>query len=369
MKKLGFGCMRLPMIGGAEGRVDIEHFRDMVDMYMAAGFRYFDTAHVYIGGQSETALREALVERYPRDSFILTNKLSGSCYPREADILPLFQTQLDACGVEYFDYYLLHALSEEVYQHVTRCRSFDVVRRLRDEGRIRHIGISFHDKPALLERILTEHPEIEAVQIQLNYVDIDSPVVQSGEVYDVCTRFHKPVIVMEPVKGGALASLSSAASKPLEALNGGSPANYALRYAASFENVRVVLSGMSTREQMAENLRSMANFQPLAERERAAIDSVRSIIRGENAIACTACRYCVPGCPMDIPIPDLISCLNAVRRYKDWPSSYYYTVAVQGRGRASQCVQCGQCARICPQHLPIPSLMTEIAEALEPQTK
>ena len=369
MNKLGFGCMRLPMLGGSGGQVDLPHFRDMVDMYMAAGCRYFDTAHVYIEGQSETALRECLVKRYPRDSFLLTDKLSGSCYNSEAEILPLFQKQLDACGTEYFDYYLMHALSDEAYKKVTRCRSFEVVRRFRDEGRVKHIGISFHGRPALLERILTEHPEIETVQIQLNYVDYDSPVIQSGEVYEVCRRFGKPVIVMEPVKGGALANLPPAALEAFSALGGDSPASYAIRYAASFENVWMVLSGMSTREQMADNLRCMREFRPLTEEERSVIETVRTILRSEDSVPCTACRYCVPGCPMDIPIPDLFSCLNAMRRYGDWPSSHYYTVAVQGHGTPSDCLRCGQCEKICPQHLPIPKLLEDLAAVVSGDAK
>ena len=359
-RKLGFGCMRLPMAGRA---VDMPKFTQMVDDFIAAGFNYFDTAHGYLGGKSETALREALVRRYPRESFLLTDKLSGSCYNTEADIRPLFEKQLAACGTEYFDYYLMHALTAEVYEKVTRCRAFDVVRALKDEGKIRHIGISFHDRPEVLERILTEHPEIEVVQIQLNYVDFDSPAVQSGAVYEACCRFGKPVLVMEPVKGGALASLPPEAERILAALEGGSPASYAIRFAASFENVFMVLSGMSTLEQMDDNLSYMKDLRPLTEREREAVDRVREILRAENAVPCTACRYCAPGCPRDIPIPELFACLNAMRRYKDWPSSYYYGVTVNGRGKPEDCVKCRQCERACPQHLPVTDLLEEVAAA------
>ncbi|MGM9614198.1 MAG: aldo/keto reductase [Oscillospiraceae bacterium] len=362
MKKLGFGCMRLPM---ADGQVDQEQFERMIDRYMAEGFRYFDTAHVYLDGASETALREGLVKRYPRDSFILTDKLSGSCYEKREDIRPLFEKQLAACGVTYFDYYLIHAVTSEVYEQCRRCGSFEVVKQLRDEGRIRHIGISFHDSAAMLETVLTEHPEIEVVQIQLNYADIDSASIQSGAVYEVCRRFGKPVLVMEPVKGGALANLPPEAERVLNELNGGSPASYAIRYAASFEGVYMVLSGMSTIGQMEDNLSFMTDFRPLDDRERAAIDKVRGILRAENTIPCTACRYCVPGCPMDIPIPDLFACLNTVRRYNDWSSRFYYSVAARGHGRASDCIGCRQCEGICPQHLPVTEYLAQAAEAFE----
>ena len=352
--------MRLPM---RDGKVDRPHFKRMIDRYMAAGFSYFDTARVY--GESESALRECLVERYPRDAFFLTDKLSGSQYQRREDILPLFQQQLDACGVEYFDGYLVHALTEEVWDKCRRCGAFEILKRLRAEGRIRHLGISFHDRPEVLERVLTAHPEIEAVQIQLNYLDMDSPHVQSRAVYQVCRRFGKPVLVMEPVKGGTLANLPEAAAAVLARLGGGSPASYALRYAASLEGVLMVLSGMSDETQMEDNLAVMGAFRPLDARERAAIEAVRTLLEAENTVPCTACRYCAAGCPMEIPIPDLFACLNAVRRRDDWASRAYYPIAVRGHGLASQCVGCGRCERICPQHLPVRDWLARVRETFE----
>lgn len=359
-KRLGFGCMRLPMLGGPEGEVDQEQFNRMIDRYMQAGFFYFDTAHVYLGGKSELALREGLVKRYPRESYFFTDKLSGSQFSSEEEIRPFFEKQRKFTGLDWFDLYLMHGLNAEGYRQFVRCRAFEVVQELKAQGLVRHIGLSFHDKPAVLETILTEHPEIEAVQIQLNYADIDSPSIESGAVYEVCRKFHKPVLVMEPVKGGVLAALPETAARELAAL-GGSPASYALRYAASFEGVAMVLSGMSTDEQMEENLRVMADFSPLNEAERAAVDRVRVILHGEDAVACTACRYCVPGCPRSIPIPDLFACLNSRRRYHDWGSGAYYDASVAGRGRASDCVQCGRCEKICPQHLPIRALLEQAA--------
>ena len=367
MKKLGFGCMRLPMIGGPEGTVDQEHFNRMIDRYLEEGFCYFDTAHVYIGGQSETALREGLVRRYPRESFILTDKLSGSQFQTEEDIRPLFQRQLEATGVDYFDYYLMHSQTAEVYQKFTRCNAYQVVKELKAAGKVRHIGISFHDKPQVLKQILTEHPEIEVVQIQFNYLDYDSPSIESGAVYQVCRDFHKPVFVMEPVKGGGLVNLPPEAEEIFRGLQGGSPASYAIRYAASFEGVEMVLSGMSTIEQMEDNLSYMKDFRPLEERELAAIEQVRQILKAENAIPCTGCRYCVAGCPKGILIPDLFSCLNTKRKYQDWGSDYYYGVHTRDRGKASDCIRCRRCERICPQHLSVPELLEQVTAAFEGQ--
>ena len=202
MKKLGFGCMRLPMMGGADGEVDKREFCRMVDTFLAEGFCYFDTAHGYLNGKSETALRECLTARYPRESYILTDKLTSFFFEKEDDILPLFDQQLEKTGVSYFDYYLLHALNGAYYEKFTRCNAFEIVKQLKEQGRVKHIGISFHDKPALLDRVLDEHPEIEVVQIQFNYADYENPSIESRAVYEVCRRHQKPVIVMEPVKGG-----------------------------------------------------------------------------------------------------------------------------------------------------------------------
>lgn len=365
MKKLGFGCMRLPMIGGPEGQVDQAQFNQMIDRYMAEGFCYFDTAHVYLQGKSELALREGLVERYPRDSYLFADKLSGSCFQSEADIRPFFEAQRKATGLDYFDYYLMHSQTAAVYEKFLSCNAYNVARQLKEEGKLRHLAISFHDKPSVLERILTEQPDIEAVQIQLNYLDYDDPSVESGNVYEVCRKFGKPVLVMEPVKGGALANLPEAAADIFRALKGGSPASYAIRYAASFEGVFMVLSGMSDLPQMEDNLSYMKDFQPLTEQEREAIDQVRAILRAENSIPCTGCRYCTAGCPMHIRIPDLFSCLNTQRRYHDWNSDYYYEVNTRESGKASDCIRCGKCRQICPQHLDVPALMVEVAAAFE----
>lgn len=365
MKKLGFGCMRLPRVGGADGKVDQNLFNRMVDRFLEEGFNYFDTAHGYLGGQSELLVREGLVKRYPRDAYILTDKLTDEFFHSEADIRPLFQKQLENTGVEYFDYYLMHALTAKYYQKYTACNAFQVAAQLKKEGKIRHLGISFHDSPAVLEQILAEHPEIEVVQIQFNYLDYDNPTVESYGVYQVCRKFNKPVIVMEPVKGGRLAGLPDQAAKVLEDLHNGSAASYAIRYAASFEGVFMVLSGMSNLEQMEENMGFMKEFQPLNEAEFDAVGQVREILKHLNMIPCTACQYCVDGCPKHIAIPDLFACINDHRMYKGWNGNAQYGFRTAGRGRASECIGCGQCERVCPQHLPIIQLMKDVADTFE----
>ncbi len=358
-KNFGFGCMRLPMDGE---KVDYTEFCKMVDLFMAEGFNYFDTARVYIGGQSETAIRDCIVKRYPRESFILTNKLSTSLFNREEEIRPLFEKQLESCGMDYFDFYLMHAQSKSIFEKYKKCRAYEQALEFKKEGRIKHMGISFHDTADVLDEILTEYPQVEVVQIQLNYVDFDDPAVQARKCYEVCRKHGKPVIVMEPVKGGNLVNLPADAKKVLEDLHGGSPASYAIRFAAGFDGIMMVLSGMSNTEQMQDNLSYMKDFKPLNEAEQAAIARVCEIFRSMHLIPCTACRYCTDGCPKRISIPDLFSCLNAKQIYHDWNADYYYNeVFTKHRGKASDCIKCGKCEHSCPQHLPIRKLLEDVA--------
>lgn len=362
-KNFGFGCMRLPM---NNNEVDFTKFSAMIDIFIENGFNYFDTAHGYVGGKSETALRECLVKRYSRDQYILTNKLSTHFFEKREDIRPLFESQLRACGVDYFDFYLMHAQSNDIFAKFKRCEVYETVLELKEEGKIRHFGISFHDKASVLEQILMEYPQIEVVQIQFNYVDYEDPAVESRKCYEVCRKYGKPVIVMEPSKGGNLVNLPDNAKAILESLQGGSIASYAIRFAAGFEGVRMVLSGMSNMEQMEDNISYMKDFQPLSDIEHEAIKQVCDMFKAQNLIPCTACRYCTDDCPKKIAIPDLFACLNAKKVFHDWNSDYYYhNVHTVQNGKASDCIKCGKCEKICPQHLKIRDLLVDVAEEFE----
>lgn len=362
-KNFGFGCMRLPMNGE---EVDLEQTKKMVDTFIEQGFNYFDTAHGYIQGKSEKALKECLTSRYPRDKYILTDKLTANFFRKEEDIRPLFESQLEICGVDYFDFYLMHAQGAGNYAHFKECHAYETAFELKKEGKVRHVGISFHDKPEVLEQILTEYPEVEVVQIQFNYVDYDDPAVQSRACYEVCRKHNKPVIVMEPVKGGNLVNLPEDAKAVLDELYGGSPASYAIRFAAGFPGMMMVLSGMSSMEQMNDNLSYMKDFQPLNEAELAAVKKVQEIFKSKNLIPCTACRYCIDGCPKHISIPDLFAIMNTKQIYHDWNADYYYNVVHTAPGRkASDCLKCGKCEKVCPQHLQIRNLLEDVAKEFE----
>lgn len=363
MKRLGFGCMRLPKL--ENGEVDIPQVCRMVDLFLERGFTYFDTARPYIGGKSELALKAALTSRHPRDSYLLADKLSSSCYTTGDEIRPFVDSQLAACGVDHFDYYLIHSVHAENYEKYQSTGAFETLQQLKAEGKLRRVGFSFHDSSAVLDRILTEHPEMEFVQLQFNYADYDDPGVESWNCYQVCEKHGKPVIVMEPVRGGALADLPAEAAQVLAALDGGSPASYAVRFAASFPRNIMVLSGMSTLAQLDENTAYMQNFRPLTEAEHAAVSQVRGILRAQGAIGCTACRYCTAGCPKNIDIPVLFSCYNSKMRYNDWSGEEYYDANTRDKGKASDCIRCGKCEAICPQHLPIRDLLRTVADTFE----
>ena len=366
----GFGCMRLPMKGE---QVDLEQFTQMVDIFLDAGFNYFDTAHGYLGTQSETALRECLVKRYPRDRFILTDKLSTHFFKKEEEVRPLLDLELEACGVEYFDFLLMHAQDAAIYEKYLRCKAYEQSLAFVAEGKAKHFGISFHDKAEVLDRILTDWPQIELVQIQLNYVDWEDASVESKKVHDVCAKHGKPVAVMEPVKGGSLVNLPEEAQGYLTELNRErgtehSNASYALRFAGSQPQVAVVLSGMSDLNQVKENTKEMADFSPLDKQEQAAIRKVTEVFKGMNMIPCTGCRYCVldNDCPKKILIPDLFSCYNLKITFHNWNQDYYYSnILTRDNGKASDCIRCGKCEKICPQHLPIRSLLQDVAREFE----
>ena len=362
----GFGCMRLPMNGE---KVDYDAFSKMADAFINAGFNYFDTAHGYLGGQSETAIADCLSKRYSRDKFLLTNKLTDPYFEKQEDIRPFFENQLKWCNVDYFDFYLMHAQDRNNYEKFKRCKAYETAYKLKEEGLIKHLGISFHDKAEVLDKILSEHPEVEVVQIQFNYVDYDDASVESKKVYEVCEKHNKPVLVMEPVKGGSLVNLPEKADEILRALNGGSNASYAIRFAASFKNMAVVLSGMSDMAQMEDNISAMRDFKPLDEKERKAIENVCEIFKGLNLIPCTSCRYCIEEneCPMKIRIPGMFSALNAYETFHSWTTKVHYSndLIGDGHGKASDCIKCGKCEKVCPQHLEIRDLLTKVAAAFE----
>ena len=370
-KKLGFGLMRLPLLDpNDQGSIDMEQMKRMVDSFLEQGFTYFDTAWMYCNGKSEEAAKEALVSRYPRDSFTLTTKLPAYMLKKEADREWLFQEQLRRTGAGYFDYYWLHDVNSQTIQTFDRLHCWDFIREKKAQGLVRHIGFSYHDGPELLDRILTEHPEVEYVQLQLNYLDWDSLGVQSGKCYEVATRHHKPVIVMEPVKGGTLAKVPEALEQMFKSREPDmSVPSWAIRFAASLENVMVVLSGMSNMEQMLDNTGYMRDFRPLNDEEQKLMHLAAGIINRSITVPCTGCSYCTVNCPQNIAIPKYFSLYNLdlqELKEKDWtPHRNYYDNLTLTHGKASDCIRCGQCEAMCPQHLPIRKLLEDVAAHFE----
>lgn len=369
-KKLGFGCMRLPLTDPEDfTKVDMAQVERMVDTFLERGFTYFDTAYMYHEFQSENIIRKALVERHDRNAFTLATKLPTMFLKAEGDQERIFAEQLEKCGVEYFDYYLLHNLNVSNYRKVGQFDSFAFAARLKAEGKVRHVGFSFHDRAELLDEILTAHPETEFVQLQINYMDWENESIQSRKCYETARRHGKPVVVMEPVKGGTLARLPEEAEALFRAVRPDlSPAAWAIRYAASLDGVMMVLSGMSSMEQLEENTSCMQDFEPLTAEERAAVDKAVGIINRSIAVPCTACRYCVDGCPKKIAIPEYFALYNNMKQSANKGfavQTVYYDNLAQTHGRASECIACRKCEKSCPQHLPIVELLRKVAEAFE----
>ena len=349
-KKLGFGLMRLPK--NEDNSIDIKQTCDMTDEFMSAGFNYFDTAWIYDGGKSENAARDALVKRYPRESFFLASKLAAWAGDKTKDAsLKQFETSLERSGAGYFDYYLLHNLGGDRSALYDEWGIWDFANEMKKKGLIRHLGMSFHDRAEALEPILEKHPEVEFVQLQINYKDWEHPDIQSKLCYEVARKYEKDIIVMEPVRGGALANLPEKAAEILSALDPkASAASFAIRYAASLEGVRMVLSGMSNLAQMRDNISYMKDFRPLDERESAAIEAVRAVLGAIPNIPCTSCGYCKKGCPADIDIPAVFAATNAyLADEKDKAAELYSAI----ESNASACLECGQCESVCPQLIPI----------------
>ena len=363
--KLGFGLMRLPKVEGTND-IDVEHTKKMVDAFIEAGGKYFDTAYVYEG--SEEATKAALCERYPRESYYLANKLNASDFAckSEEEAKNEIHVSLERTGAEYFDFYLVHGIDETNKEKYEKYGIWEYVRQLKEEGLIRHYGFSFHDSPELLEELLTEHPDAEFVQLQINYSDWEDHLIASRRCYEIATQHGKPVVVMEPVKGGALADPPQKVKDILQQANpDASPASWAIRFAASLPNVMMVLSGMSNLEQMEDNLKFMRDFQPLSAEEQQVVKAAREALLQFDRIACTGCHYCTPGCPMEIHIPEIFAVMNVYKMYGDLNEARRdYGWRPKG-AKASECVQCGQCEDACPQHLPIISLLEEVVETLE----
>lgn len=356
MKKLGFGLMRLPLKDTADQRaIDMEQLCKMVDCYMEKGFSYFDTAYPYHGGASEAAFREAVVERYPRERFTITDKMP-IMYTKRAEQYPeFFEEQLKRCGVDYFDYYFLHAIGQGNYSAVQSMDGFGFLQQKKAEGKIKHIGFSYHDNAVFLEQVLTEHPETELVQLQINYIDWEDKGIESRKCYEICCRHGVKVAVMEPLKGGVLVRLPQEAGKLLKDYHADmSLASWGIRFAASLENVMVVLSGMSNMEQLQDNISYMEEFVPLDLGEYAVLEKTVDAIRAKIEIPCTGCRYCVDGCPKHIAIPESFAFYNDMKMNGPGGGAIVrYVNLVRSNGRAGDCIDCGQCEAHCPQHLPI----------------
>ena len=367
MKKLGFGFMRLPLTCPDDrASVDIELTKKMVDEFMSRGFTYFDTAWMYCGFNSENALREALVERYPRESYTLATKLNCGFFDDKAGRDNMFDEQLRKTGAGYFDYYLLHSVYSKFYEKYTELDCFNFIKEKKEQGLVKHIGFSFHDSAEFLDKVLTEHPELEFVQLQINYLDWESERVQSRKCYEVARKHGKPIIIMEPVKGGALANVPAEAEELFKNYApGASVPSWAIRFAASLDGVFMVLSGMSDMEQVLDNVGYMENFKPLGKTELEIIKDATRIIKHSIAIPCTACSYCTDGCPMNIPIPDYFTLYNSDKKLDSYPSKSKYTELSERFSAASACVECGQCESACPQKLPIIEHLKKVAKFYE----
>ena len=368
-KKLGFGLMRLPLLDASDDKtIDVEQVKTMVDLFLEKGFTYFDTAWMYHSFQSEHAIKEALVDRIPRDRYTLATKLHSAYIQTKEDRDRVFQEQLKKTGVDYFDYYLIHDIEADSIQKYEDLEVFQWLADKKAQGFVKHMGFSFHATADLLDEILTRHPEVEFVQLQINYLDWESPKVQSRKNYEVCVKHNKPVVVMEPVKGGTLANVPEQAENMLRNLDAApSIPSWAIRFVASLPNVKMVLSGMSNIAQMKDNLSYMEDFQPLSDLEITTIHAVADVINSGITIPCTGCSYCTPGCPMQIQIPKYFSLYNQNQREgaDHVKNRNVYEEIAKGFGLASECIACGQCESICPQKLPIIDHLKSVAEDFE----
>lgn len=362
--KLGFGLMRLPQ---KDEKIDIERVRGMADRFLERGFTYFDTAYVYPG--SEEAFREAVAKRHPRESYLLADKMPSWYLEERGGAEALFAEQLARCGVEYFDFYMLHGLQPHRLADYDRFGCWEFCRKMKEEGKIRNFGFSFHSGPETLDKLLTEHPETDFVQLQINYIDWDNNIIHSGANYEVCRSRGVPIIIMEPVKGGILANLKEEAAALYEKIApGASPASFALRFCGALEGVATILSGMSDESQLEDNMATFTGFRPLSGEELKVVGQVKDSILSVSAVGCTDCRYCRDGCPRDVNIPEIFKCLDQFYAYGEHnrPRFYYAGLLAAGETqRASECASCGRCESVCPQRLEITKLLKEASELLD----
>lgn len=364
--KLGFGLMRLPKL--TDGSIDVEQTKIMVDKFIEAGGTYFDTAYVYDNGESEKATNLALVDRYPREKYTLCTKLNAwANRPSKQEAEQQFYTSLERTGAGYFDYYLLHAIQDVNHQIYDDYDLWNYVKGLKEKGLIKHYGFSFHSSPEMLEKLLTEHPDVDFVQLQINYADWENPNVASRRNYEVARKHGKSITVMEPIKGGSLANPIDSVKKLFTDANPNTSfASWAIRYVASLDGIITVLSGMSNIEQMEDNLSYMKEFKPLTADEQEVIKKAQVALQEANEIPCTACHYCTEGCPMNINIPDIFAAINENSRYpSDFALKRNYNMATKERGKASDCIECGQCESVCPQQLKIIDLLKKAVEIAE----
>ena len=363
--RLAFGLMRLPKL--PDGSIDVPQVCEMADRFIAAGGTYFDTAFVYDGGESEKAFKAAVADRYPREAYTLATKLHATMGATdEQSARQEFWTSLERTGAGFFDYYLLHAMQRAFYKKYDEYGLWDFVKEQKAKGLIRHWGFSFHADPDLLEDLLEEHPDAEFVQLQINYADWDNPGVASRRNWEICKAHHKPVMIMEPVKGGILADPIPEVRAVFDASGTDvSYASWALRFAAGLDNVHAVLSGMSSLAQMEDNLKTMKDFRPLDNAEMQLIRKAQQALDADKSIPCTSCHYCTRGCPMDIPIPEIFNVINRRKGSPEFRTVREYTIVTTGRGAAGSCIACGQCEAACPQGLPVISLLQQCKTELE----
>ena len=372
MKKLAFGMMRLPLLDeNDESSVDFEQVNKMAELFLEKGFTFFDTAYPYHFGNCEVAFRKAVVERYPRDSYVIADKLPLFSITSEDQLEPIFSEQLERCGVDYFDYYLLHNVSGFSEKGFLDVDSFGFANKKKEEGKIKHLGLSTHGNAEYLDNILTMHPEMEFVLLQINYLDWESDGIESRKCYEVACKHNKPVLVMEPLKGGFLADVPPEAEKLMKDYNpDASVVSWALRFVASLDNVCMVLTGASSLEQLEQNVEDFENFTPLNDEEYEILEKVRDIINSNITVECTKCKYCLDACPESINIPKIFDLYNNEKILDPAPwtpvgNAYLNYSKLPGAGIASDCTECEMCVEECPQHIDIPKVMKDVVKTFE----